>query len=282
MAMDAGNARLIKEEKPGLSAKSLKPNEVKMLFGLAIVGIAALVIYFLLFPMFTNLTTLQQEIDDLTVKKNELTLQAARIGEFEQMYKDAESEYYHFISFFYEPMVPEMIDERITSMLIAHDMSPAALTMTTLQVEGIPPFMAEELRTNPVPAPVDAETDQAAADAGAAGSGATGDTALEDAANQADATAAPPEEVVVDSYVFVYTVDVTAYGDRDNLYTFLAQVGGMTSMKVTAFDFKDKEIIKAANKGEKDTVVPGVINMEIKLYVYVAGVTAGDMAGTGN
>lgn len=278
MAFENGNARLIKEDKKAPSL-TLKPREVNMLFALAIVGIAALVIYFILLPMFTNISVLEDDIDAMEAQRGEYVLQIAKTREFKDTYEKALSEYSEYSSYFYGPMIPEMIDERITSMMISHGMTPATLTMTTLEVEEVPHYKAEELRANPVPEIPEEGADIAENPKG--GSSETGNPMDQgDAAEAAAGTAAENKGGGKSgSYVFVYTVEASAYGDRDELYTFLAQVGPMTAMEVTAFSFEDATKVKSTTAGEKDIVVPGTINMEIKLYVFVEGVTAAGQAG---
>jgi len=264
---DAGGARFIKEEKKFVTGTKLKDNEVSMLFILAIIAVAALGTYFILLPMFTNMSGLTDEIDELKAQEMEYRNQIALTDMYKEQYDAARSDYNTYFSYFHQPMDPEIIDERITSMLIAHGMTPASLSMTTLNVEGIPPYMAEELRANPVP-----ETIEPADNA---------EPPAEDAADNQedypdiDAASPPPEQAAyTDSYAFVYTINLTAYGNRDNLYTFLYQVSSMTAMHVMAFNFTDPVTDKDADG--KTTTTPGEINMEIKMYVLVDGVPARD------
>jgi hypothetical protein len=258
-----------------------------MLFALLIVGIAVLTGYFLLLPMFTNLSALTDERDALKIQEDEMRLQIARTAEFQDMFDDAQAEYFRYISYFYEPMEPEMIDERITSMMIAHEMIPASLSMTTLVVEAVPLYMADVLRVSPVPVPLDSGAGAADGVAGGAdgsggssgsGGGANGaDSPAFDAANEAGGTEAAPTPTQAQaadeygSYAFVYTIKATAYGKRDSLYDFLAQAAPMTAMEVTSFSYTDPT---SKASGEKDAASLGSINMEIKLYVFVEGVMA--------
>jgi len=262
MAADAGGARFIKDEKKLVTTKKLKESEVSMLFILAIIAVAALGIYFILYPMFTNMRSLTDEIEDLQKQESEYKIQIAQTEIALKEYAEAQADYYRYFSYFYSPMDPEIIDERITSMLIAHDMTPASFNMTMLNVEGIPPYMADELRANPVPEttepPAGQEPPAEGPEAGLPG--------------VPDQTIAPP--TVADSYAFVYTVTVSAYGNRDSLYTFLAQVSTMTAMHVTSFNFKDPSTERDADG--RATTIPGEINMQIKMYVLVDGVPARD------
>ena len=287
MAFENSGARLIKEERQSLAGYKLKASEVRMLFALLIVGISVLTAYFLLLPMFTNLSALSDEVEGLQRQQDEKRLQIARTAEFQDMYDDAQSEYYRYISYFYEPMAPEMIDERITSMLLAHNMTPASLSMTTLQVEAVPQYMADELRASPLPVMPDSDTaiivdGAVATGAQGAGGGDVGDgPAPGTAADGADADAAETPSQASDgsdSYAFVYTIKATAYGKRDSLYAFLAQASNMTAMEVTSFSYADPKPETAADSGEKDAADAGSINMEIKLYVFVEGVMAKDRA----
>jgi len=266
---DAGGARFIKEEKKFITTKKLKNNEVSMLIILAIVAVAALGVYFVLYPMFTNMRGLTDEIDELKARELEMRTQISQTEIFQKQYDEARADYNQFFSYFYEPMDPEIIDERITSMLIAHRMTPASFSMTTLTVEGIPKYMAQELRTNPVPEPTDPEAEGAEAPPDGTG------TAAADEGQYLDDTSAEAAQAGGDeSYAFVYTVNVSAYGERDNLYTFLAQVATMTAMHVISFDFTDPKTDRDAEG--TTTTTPGEINMQIKLYVLVDGVPARD------
>jgi len=262
MAIESSGAKPQKEAKKGVTLKKFSNKEITMIFALVIVAIAALGAYFVLFPMFTNLATLSLEIDRTKAQELEHRNQIAQLETFQEIYDEARADYLKYISYFYVPMVPEHIDERITGLLIENEMTPATLVMTLLGVEPIPPYMAEELRVSPVPIPiVDEEEDEKTEDA---------DSEAEDA--EADAAAEPDEaadtEEEEDEYfAFVYTVTVGAYGDRENLFSFLAQTAPMTSMEITFFGYGD-----AINT--REVTKPGEITMEIKLYVYVEGVAA--------
>jgi len=268
MAADAGGARFIKDEKKLVTTKGLRESDVSMLFILAIIAVAALGIYFVLYPMFTNMKSLTGEVDELQVKEYEYKNQIAQTEIALKQYEEAQADYYRFFSYFYSPMDPEIIDERVTSMLIAHDMTPASFSMTTLTVEGISPYMADELRTNPVP-----ETTEPPAAQEPPAEGSEGN--LPDIPDPTPAPQpAPGFSTPADSYAFVYTINVSAYGNRDNLYTFLSQVSTMTAMHVISFNFSDPTTERDAEG--KTTTKPGEINMQIKMYVLVDGVPARD------
>jgi len=264
---DIGGARLIKDEKKLVTTKKLKDSEVSMLVILAIIAVAALGIYFVLFPMFTNMRALTSEIDELQMKEFEYKNQIAQTEIYQQQYKEAQSDYYRFFSYFYSPMDPEIIDERVTSMLIAHGMTPATLSMTTLNVEGISRYYAQELRANPLPETVEPPVDGEV-------------TPVPPIGELNDDPATSPEQVTpADAYAFTYSVNVGAYGNRDNLYTFLAQVAPMTAMHVVYFDFTDP--ITTKDSSGRSTTTPGQINMQIKMYVLIDGVPARDFGATG-
>jgi len=268
---DAGGARLIKDEKKLVTTKKLKDSEVSMLVILAIIAVAALGIYFVLFPMFTNMRALTSEIDEMQAKQYEYKSQIAQTEIYQQQYKEAQSDYYKFFGYFYSPMDPEIIDERVTSMLITQGMTPATLSMTTLSVEGISKYFAEELRINPLPETLEPPVDGEITPVPPIGE-------IND-----DPTAGletQPEQVApADAYAFTYTVIVSAYGTRDNLYTFLAQVAPMTAMHVAYFEFTDPVTTKDANG--RSTTTPGEINMQIKMYVLIDGVPARDFGAIG-
>jgi len=268
---DAGGARLIKDDKKILETKKLKENEVSMIVILAIVAVAVLGAYFVLFPMFTNMNTLNDEIDALKVQEYEYKNQIAQTELYKQQYQDAQADYYKFFTYFHSPMDPEIIDERITSMLLAHDMTPATLSMTTLNVEGVSPYYADELRVNPVPELLDPQEEAPITPVPPIGD--ISDMPVDDGAM--DPELAGP----ADSYAFVYTIDVSAYGNRDNLYTFLAQVAPMTAMHIISFDFTDPETTRDADG--VSTTTPGQINMQIKMYVLIDGVPARDFSEGG-
>jgi len=273
MAVDAGGARLIKEEKQSVSLKNLKSGELKMLLTLVVVAVAALTIYFILFPMYQGLAVLEEENKTLRTQAAEAQNQIDKIPGFQNMLDEARNDYYRYIGYFFNPMEPELLDERITSMLIAHGMTPSAFSMSTLEVQGIPPYEAQELRANPVPVPLGSEDEET-------GEGQTG-SALENAAENAEAAAEGAEEIIYDDYAFVYTVTVTAHGDRNNLFTFLAQVAPMTAMFVTDYSYTDPVVTEPTTPGGTKTTTPGIINMTIKMYVFVEGVTANEQATAG-
>jgi len=148
--------------------------------------------------------------------------------------------------------------------------------MTTLDVEGIPTYYAEELRANPLPETLDPQEDGYETPIPPVGD--ISDTPYDDPASAA--ADAPPEQIgSADSYAFVYTVTTNAYGNRDNLYTFLAQVAPMTAMHVVYFDFTDPVTTRDADG--KSITTPGQINMVIKMYVLIDGVPARDFGAPG-
>jgi len=268
---DAGGARLIKDDKKLIVTKKLKESEVSMLVILAIIGVAALAVYFVLLPMFTNMRSLTGEIDELKMKELEFKTQIAQTEIYQNQFDEAQASYYRFFPYFFPPMDPEIVDERVTSMLIAHDMTPATLNMTTLEVEGISPYYADELRANPVPEILEPEEEAPELTAPPAGG-------ADDMLADQGGTAAEPEGPA-DSYAFVYTVTLSAYGDRDNLYTFLQQVSGMTAMHVISFSFTDSQTTR--DEAGVSTTTPGLINMQIKMYVLIDGVPARDFGAGG-
>lgn len=268
----AGGARLIKDEKQNSMLKPLKSSELKMLLNLVVVAVAALTIYFILLPMYQGLAVLEEENNALRAQEIETSAQIDKLPGFQDMLVEARNDYYRFIGYFHNPMPPEILDERITSMLISHGMTPTSFSMTTLQVQGIPPYMMQELRVNPVPIPLDTTGGEAAEGGG---------TALENAAEAAETAAEGAEEVIYEDNVFVYTINVNAQGDRNNLFTFLAQVAPMTAMYVTSFSITDPVVTPATTPGGSATTTPGTINMTIKVYVYVEGVSANAQANAG-
>jgi len=267
---DTGGARFIKDEKKFLPDKKLKDSEISMLFILAIVAVAVLGVYFILFPMYTNMNSLTNEIDEMQAKEFEYRDQIAMTEIYQKQFKEAQSDYNSFFNYFHSPMDPEIIDERITSMLIAHNMTPASLSMSTLMVEGVPPYVAQELLVRPVPDITEPQEDSTTTSVPPVGD--TGDMPYE-GAEAADASLADPDDSIpADNYAFVYTITLSAYGNRDNLYTFLAQAATMTAMKIVAFDFTDPET--TTDSDGKSTTNPGEINMQIKMYVLIDGVPA--------
>jgi len=254
MAVESTGAKLIKEEKKSLLPKSFSNKEISLVFALVIVAVAGLSLYFVLLPMFTNLSKLNGDIDILKAQEVEHRNQIAQLENFQEMYDKAKSDYNKYVAYFYGPMVPELIDERVTGMVIANDMTPATLTMTLLRIESVPLYVAKELRVSPVPVPI--------------GDLEAGDAREDDAAAEEDDPAAEADEDEDECYAFEYTVSVSAYGERENLYAFLAQAAPMTALEVTSFVY-DK-----GNTG--DGASQNVIEIELKLYVFVEGVAPAD------
>ena len=269
MAADAGGAKFVKSENSFLPTKKLKESEVSMLVILAIIVVAVLGVYFVLYPMYKNMSSLTEDIEGLKATEFEVKNQIALTESFEQQFKEAESNFNRFSAYFYPPMDPELIDKRVTSMFIAHNMNPFNFNMTSLAVESIPPYMATELRANPTP-----DTTETTEEAPA---GATEDAAANPEENQANESVQDPAQATGgESYAFVYTVNVSAYGDRNNLFTFLSQVATMTAMEVESFNFIDPRSEK--DQDGKTTTIPGEVNMTIKMYVLVDGVPARDFS----
>jgi len=272
MPADSSGARLIKDDKKLVTTRKLKESEISTLFIVAIIAVAALGVYFVLYPMFTKMNSLTDEIDALQAQEYSYRAQISQTEMFLEQYKEAQADYNRFFSYFYSPMDPEIIDERITSMLIAHDMTPASLSMTTLTVEGVLPYFAEELRINPVP-----DLSEFPEDGQVTPVPPIGEIGNEQV-NPGDYYQSPEDEIQADCYAFVYTVTVSAYGDRNNLYTFLSQVAPMTAMEIVSFDYTDA--ISQKDSDGKTTTTPGQINMQIKMYVLIDGVPARDFGAT--
>jgi len=217
--------------------------------------------------MLTNMNSLTKEIEEMQDKEFEYSNQIALTEMYQKQFAEAQADYKKYFTYFHSPMDPEIIDERITGMLIIHDMTPASLSFTTLEVEGVPPYFAQELRVNPVPDTTEPTEEEPVAPV-------PPDGESEDEPYDIAEEPEPEYAVPANNYAFVYTINLSAYGVRDNLYTFLAQVAPMTAMHVISFDFTDPETTRAEDG--TTTTTPGEINMQIKMYVLIDGVPASE------
>jgi len=263
-----GNARLISDEKIDSGFKKLSQKERTLLFILAVVAIAVLGVWFLLLPAYNSISTVYEELETLKSQEFEYRNEIMLAEMYEKMLDDAQAEYEKYSSYFYDLMEPESIDERITGMLTDNGMTPATLSMTLLEVKGVLPYTVSELRVNPVPKPVDSEADN---EGGESDSGEPAGDGAETDKDDAEAK---------DSKSFVYTVNITAHGERDNLYDFLTQAAGMTAFEVTSYSFGTKIATTeaaAASDAAANADSQELIKIEIKLYVFVEGVAVEDL-----
>jgi hypothetical protein len=254
------------EKAPSGFAK-LSLRERTMIFVLAIVAVAGMMGYFLLWPMMTEYGAIQTEIEDLKTREIDMRMQIEQKESYQQAYNVALVQYNQYAQYFYRPIDPEILDELITGLTLASGMSPQALSMSQLQVEGVPLYVATELAPHPVPEPTLPAEDESGQD----GEG-EGDETLSGDGSEAT-PAEPTPQASTSSYV--YNAHMTAEGSRTAFYDLLARVQALDAIEIVRFDYTDPEIIKALEgSNEKDTVIPGRLNLDFKVYVFVEGMLA--------
>jgi hypothetical protein len=254
------------EKAPSGFAK-LSLRERTMIFVLAIVAIAGVMGYFLLWPMMTEYGKIQTEIEDLENREIDMRMQIEQKDAYQKAYNEALVQYNQYSQYFYRPIDPEMLDELITGLTLASGLSPRAFSMSQLQVEGIPLYSATELAPHPVPEPTIPAEGGDGQDGSAEGDG----TADGDGTETAPAEPAPP----TNTSSYVYNAHIAAEGPRTAFYDLLARVQAMDAIEVLRFDYTDPETIKAPEgSNEKDKVTPGRLNIDFKVYVFIEGMLA--------
>jgi hypothetical protein len=249
------------EKAPSGWAK-LSVRERTMIFVLAILAVAGVMGYFLLWPMVTEYGTIQTEYEDLQNQEVDMRAQIGQKEAYQQAYNEALVQYNAYSQYFYRPIDPEILDELVTGFTLASGLTPKSLSMTQLGTEGVPLYMATELAPHPVPTP---ETPAEGSEESGENTGAE------------EGTEPVPEAPAVQTNTacYVYNAHMTAEGTRKAFYDLLARIQPMNAIEIIRFDYTDPVIEKApAGSNEKDKVTPGKLNIDFKVYVFVEGMIA--------
>jgi hypothetical protein len=273
---DPATAKTAEKKGNPLSAafNALSKREQIMIYLVVIVGVIAAFVFLVAKPAMENLTTLQTEADELQAREMEYRQVISQTDVYLAMYDEALATYNKAKKKYFKPMKPETLDEKVTGYLVEAGFEPTTLSMSTLNVEGIPYYSPTILRPTAVPDIPDPEaTSEGAVD----GDGLTPKEETEAAAAAADSGYAEEEVATGGAPAFVYTVNVSAEGEWSNLYKLLDAVKKKSGIEIVSYQYND-------TAAPSDTVASGVpvakdsVNLVIKLYVYVKGVPA----STGN
>ncbi|MDR0817755.1 MAG: hypothetical protein LBN35_03860 [Clostridiales Family XIII bacterium] len=273
-----------KKSNPVASAfRNLSKREQIMIYALVVIGVIAALVFLVAIPAMDNLTALQDETADLKNQEMEYRQVIAQADSYHEMFDEAQTTYKKAQKKYFKPMKPETLDEKITGYLMDAGFDPSTLSMSTLNVEGVPGYTAPIL--NPTAVPELPDTDTATADiavtdggaednADAAAAGGAGAEGADTGTEVADTTAAEGYDEAAANMggapAFVYTVNVSAQGEWSNLYKLLDTVRKKSGIEIISYQYNDAS---GGQTASKDTVT-----MVIKVYVFVKGVPA----STGN
>ncbi|MDR2586917.1 MAG: type II secretion system protein M [Coriobacteriales bacterium] len=307
-----GRAKTATPKEPSALKKAfdkLSLRERIMLAALAVIAVVAVVVFLVVLPALNQISELEAEVSALQQQKSEVHIEPDRTAEYQEAYDAAVLDFENYRRFYYPFMDPETIDRTVTNMLLANDLEPVLLTMSTLQLEVVPGYSAAQtLVPRPVPVEED-EGDEAKAEgaegeagagaegaegeAGAGAEGAEGEAGAEGAEDEAEGSrsgnlAAAAEdaggltdesstegEAPEGSLIYCYTVNVEATGWMYQMFSFLESARSITAMEIVSYSYKSPEEVSlsTAKTGTAEVEEPegGTIIMQIKLYVFVGG-----------
>jgi hypothetical protein len=255
--------------------KALSKREQIMIYLVVIVGVIAAFVFFVAIPAMDNLTTLQTEADELQAQEMEYRQVISQTATYNQMYDEALAAYNKAKKKYFKPMKPETLDEKVTGYLVDAGFDPQTLSMSTLNVEGVPSYLPTVLRPTAVPEVSDPDTtSEGAVD----GDGLTPKEETEAAAAAADSGYAEQEAATGGAPAFVYTVNVSVEGEWSNLYKLLDKVRKKSGIEIISYQYNESAAPVDISNPSASVASKDSVNMVLKLYVYVKGVPA----STGN
>jgi hypothetical protein len=268
--------------------KALSKREQIMIYLLVIVAVVGGLVFLVIIPALDNLTTLQAEVDDLKVQEMDYRHVIAQTDNYLTMYDEAKTTYNKAKKKYFKPMKPETLDEKVTGYLTDAGFDPETLSMSTLNVEGVPPYYASVLNPTAVPEPANADT----ASEGAIAEGTEGQTPAETTENAAAAADSGYADAVASmggAPTFVYTVNVSVAGEWSNLYRLLDAVKKKSGIEIVSYQYNAANSPSSAGGSASTGTTDGVgsaagtantiaqkdtISLIIKVYVFVKGVPA--------
>jgi cell division protein FtsL len=288
-----------KPKEPNILKKALDKLSLRervMLVVLIILVVAALVVFLVALPALNQITELNAEITELEQQKSEVRIEPDRTPEYQAAYEAALKDFENYQRFYYPFMDPETIDKTVTNMLLANDLEPVRLTMSTLQVEPLSVYSASQtLVPRPVPAEKDKQGEQDAKGAegtegeqgaeGAEGDEGAEDESADEGGSRADNLASAAEsagglttegvagEAPAGSLIYCYTVNVEATGWMYQMFSFLEGARTITAMEIVSYAYTAPDEVAPSSSKTTNTQVKepegGTIIMQIKLYVFV-------------
>ncbi|MDR3305837.1 MAG: hypothetical protein LBS85_07450 [Clostridiales Family XIII bacterium] len=160
-------------KKPGAFGR-LSKRERTMIAVLVILVVLGALGYFVAYPALQNYTALTADLETLQSKEMEYRNQIAQTPAYQKQYDEAKAKYDKYLTLFYTPMDPEMIDATITSMLLECNLSPTSLSMVPLQSEAVPVYVPVALVPDPVPPQTESSAGGSPAEPAAGGGTAAG------------------------------------------------------------------------------------------------------------
>ena len=250
---------------------SLSQREKIMVIALIIIVLVGGIGYFVIMPALDKLTTLQEEIDSLETQQITIQNQIALKETFAQQLKDAKVDYEKYQTVFFPQMSPERIDEMITSAIHDCGLRPVSLTMSQIQTEPVPMFSPQMLEINSTSSGEEEVIEEEPVEG------------EEESAEGEEATEEEMEELPISTdgpYSFVYTVDITAAGGRENAYALLDTMLATDALKLISFQYTPPQ--DAINNASDilsgvptQEATEGAVLMQVKLYAFLPGITPG-------
>jgi type II secretory pathway component PulM len=262
----------------------LSTRERFLIIGLLIAAALTALVYFAVLPTMERVDILHDEIDTLTIQKDEMDAVIAQTAGHFENYELSKKDYNVYQEFFYPYLAPEDLDRMVTGMLMDANLDPTRLSMSSLAVEELQIYAANLLVPGIVPNYVSSEALGGSGAGGAGGvtddEGATGDgvptgdttgdttgdiSPSEDSLLGSAGSLFDPAQSGTSSQVYVYTVDVAADGDAEALFSFLTTVYALHGIEVTSWSFQEPSSIVTNN----EFVGPGSVNLQLKIYVFL-------------
>jgi len=257
----AGGAAAGKNKESALQRKFVSMSKREQL--LVCIGVIAVMlivaVFLVILPGLTTLSDRQVQADDLYEQEVSVQTDIAQLGVYTQMYNDARDLYDKTSKRFFEPMKPEVLDEKVTSYILSAGFDPQTLQLNPLGVEVLPNYFSlDEEMFNAILK----GGEETGAPLGEGGTdGVTGAEPGEQAGDD-----------IVGAPVFVYTVGVTVAGEWSNLYSLIDDLKGKSAVVLDSYQYNMASAV--GNSQQNDSFI-----MVFKLYVSAQDVSAGQAIG---
>jgi hypothetical protein len=239
----------------GIWASRTKREQMMIILLIVLVVVAGFA-YFVVLPGIAKINTLTDEVAALEEQELTYRLAIAQTESYNKIYTEALAEYEAAKVAYRLPMDPESLDEMVTGFLLNAQFEPETLSMQPISFEAVYPYKSPALETVPfvtggaIDASDGAAASETPSDAGGGGEGTPSS--------------------------YVYSVNVSAAGKIENLYTLLDHVAGMTGIRIESYSFnpgQEKELPQSGSAAASTVSLPEKDSFSIvfKIYVFVEG-----------
>lgn len=226
----------------GKSFKNLTKREQVMIYGLVIIVVLAVLVFFILLPALTQMSELKEEASNLEEQELEMRLAISSVSQYDNTFEESEKTFKTLKKHLYTPMEPESLDELVTSFLVESGVTPKNLNMTVLQQAQIPEFAPGTL---------------VAADAPQAGTGA----AVTENTEQSSQDTSENSDGI---QAFLYTVSVSVEGNKTDLAKMVDKAKKTSGLELRNYKFTTDD-----NDMSEGITTKGTISATISVFIYV-------------